>query len=62
MLSIRLAAACLGIERLKVPPGRSTRQCLRASAHSRHGSVSRSVRVFESTIVRVPTVVVLYDR
>ena len=58
VLSIRLAAACLGIERLK----RATREVdeavsARLSTLATRLGIERSVRVFESTIVRVPTVV-----
>jgi beta-lactamase regulating signal transducer with metallopeptidase domain len=58
LLSIRLVAACLGIERMK----RATREVderlslrLRAIAHRL--DVARSVQIFESSVVRVPTVV-----
>ncbi len=58
LLSIRLVAACVGIERLK----RATRDVdetvsARVRALADRLGVARSIRVFESTMVRVPTVV-----
>lgn len=58
VLSVRLLAACVGIERLK----RHTKAIdaditARATALAQRLGLSRSVRVFESTLVTVPTVV-----
>ena len=58
LLSIRLVAACIGIERMK----RVTRDVDAAVSRRLHVlahrlNVSRPVRVFASTVVRVPTVV-----
>jgi beta-lactamase regulating signal transducer with metallopeptidase domain len=58
LLSVRLVAACLGIERMK----RATRSvdeslALRVRAIAHRFGVERSVQIFESTVVPVPTVV-----
>jgi beta-lactamase regulating signal transducer with metallopeptidase domain len=58
LLSVRLVAACLGIERMK----RATRSvdeslALRVRAIAHRLGVERSVQIFESSVVRVPTVV-----
>ena len=58
LLSIRLVAACVGVERMK----RATRDVDRAVSQRLHVlaerlGVSRPVQVFASTVVRVPTVV-----
>jgi beta-lactamase regulating signal transducer with metallopeptidase domain len=58
LLSIRLMVACAGVERLK----RATRSVdatvvARVQSLAHRFSIDRPVRVFESTLVRVPTVV-----
>jgi beta-lactamase regulating signal transducer with metallopeptidase domain len=58
LLSMRLIAACIGVERLK----RVTRDvdvavAARVRLLAEHFGIGRRVRVFESTLVRVPTVV-----
>jgi beta-lactamase regulating signal transducer with metallopeptidase domain len=58
LLSIRLIAACAGVERLK----RATRAvdasvALRVQSLARGFGIDKPVRVFESALVRVPTVV-----
>jgi beta-lactamase regulating signal transducer with metallopeptidase domain len=58
LLSIRLAAACAGVERLK----RATRDVdaavvARVQSLAYRFGIDRRVRVFESALVRVPTVV-----
>jgi len=58
LLSVRLIAACVGVERLK----RATREVdeavsLRVRVLARRLGVERAVRVLESTMVSVPTIV-----
>jgi beta-lactamase regulating signal transducer with metallopeptidase domain len=58
LLSLRLVVACAGVERLK----RATRSVdatvvARVQALAHRFGIDRSVRVFESALVRVPTVV-----
>jgi beta-lactamase regulating signal transducer with metallopeptidase domain len=58
LLSIRLIAACVGVERLK----RATRAvdssvALRVQSLAHRFGIDKRVRVFESALVRVPTVV-----
>lgn len=58
LLSLRLLVACLGVERLK----RATHEVddavsLRVSGLAHRLGIERAVRVFESNLVRVPTIV-----
>jgi beta-lactamase regulating signal transducer with metallopeptidase domain len=58
LLSIRLAASCIGIERLKrVTSAVDVQVAARVQTLSRRLGIRRSVQVFESALVQVPTIV-----
>jgi beta-lactamase regulating signal transducer with metallopeptidase domain len=58
LLSIRLVASCIGIERLKrVTSAADVQIPARVQSLSRRLGIRRSVQVFESALVQVPTIV-----